>query len=1051
MCPNCTSETFPFNHLTEDREFLNAVSDGTHDYHNLIDSLNEINFDPLHLNDNDGRQLDIDEANPDLHYYNDLVCVQNIQNCFYYLEESFAEKLRSLNVNMDCFSVIHFNIRSAPRNLERADQLLQTLTVDFTVIALTETWFNSVTSCLYCLPGYEIVSKSREGRIGGGVSLLIKNSFEYHLREDLSVFNECLESIFVEISGQPFSIEKDIIVAAIYRPPGTNMDNFISMLTDILNAIKNDNKLIYLCGDFNIDLLHSDTHLLTSNFIETMYSASLFPLITKPTRVTEHSATLIDNIFCNDIHDFHHFNGIFYADITDHYPIFSINYSNQITDQVPKVRHRIINKKNILKFQQKLACQYWNTIFEINCARISFNRFYQIYCDLFEECFPMKSVKLNYHNKKSWLTTSLKESIKIKNKLYAIYKKHPSGEAWERYRIYKSTLARILRKCEREYYDNLFKLHRNNLRKSWALIKQVINKNKQRQLSKQFKYNNHVIDDAKAIAEQFNNFFVNIGSRLASKIPISSTAPKSSICENNFTSIHITQATESEISNIILSLKNGSSGYDGTTAELLKQTFQSYLAPLTHICNLSLMQGYFPDQLKIARVTPIYKAGDAMLFNNYRPISVLPVFSKILEKLMFNRVMNYFNSRNILYPLQFGFRQQHTTSMAVTYLVDKIISAISNGEYLIGIFIDLSKAFDTVNHKILLDKMYKYGIRGVAYDWFASYLSNRYQFTVYNNECSSKQEITCGVPQGSILGPLLFITYINDLVSASGKITPLIYADDTSLYISGKDLKTLYNTANDELGNILDWMITNKLSVNIDKTSYIIFRPKRRHIDDNSYNLLLNNRHLKRVNSIKFLGVILDDVLSWAGQINNIKSKISKGIGIIAKARKYLNRNTLITLYYSFIFPHLIYCIDSWGCAHDVYLNSIFKLQKKALKIIKSVPKTYETIKLFNELKLLNIYQLYHYFVAIFMFKYKANLLPSIFHDFFNINTTVYNTRTQHLLHIPSCSSTQSQQRIRYKGVKVFNFLYERVNRNCSLNAYKHRLKTFLLDNIVIF
>jgi len=450
--------------------------------------------------------------------------------------------------------------------------------------------------------------------------------------------------------------------------------------------------------------------------------------------------------------------------------------------------------------------------------------------------------------------------------------------------------------------------------------------------------------------------------------------------------------------------------------------------------------------MKIAKITPIFKSGDSMLFNNYRPISVLPVFSKILEKLMYNRMIAYINSRKILYPLQFGFRELHNTATALTYSVDKIISSISDGNFVIGVFVDLSKAFDTVNHSILLAKLYRYGIRGNAYDWLASYLSNRYQFTCYNNVNSTQLKITC-VPQGSILGPLLFLLYINDLVKVSDKLVPIMYADDTSFFISGRDLNTVINYTNNELCKIMNWTRANKLSVNIEKTSYIIFRPKRKALPSDILDLKLDNQQIIKVRFIKFLGVILDETMSWAEQINNIKNKISKGMGIILKARKSLQRNTLLTLYYSFIYPHLIYCIDSWGSACATHLLSVFRLQKKVLRIIKCVPRCYESKKLFAEFQVLSLSQLHHYSVAIFMYKYKIGKLPGVFHSFFQANPTVYPTRSQHLLQIPLCTSVLSQKRIRYIGVKVHNYFSDKISITCSYHSYKRKLKGFFLDH----
>ena len=259
----------------------------------------------------------------------------------------------------------------------------------------------------------------------------------------------------------------------------------------------------------------------------------------------------------------------------------------------------------------------------------------------------------------------------------------------------------------------------------------------------------------------------------------------------NECSLFLTPASENEVKRVIANLNDGSPGKDGVTAKTLKTVSDAVATPITHLANLSFIQGVFPQDLKNALVCPIYKAKDPMVFSNYRPISLLSIFSKILERLMYHRLLEFLNKHKILNKFQFGFRNMHSTFMALITLLDNLRNALDSGNCAVGIFLDFQKTFDTVNHKILLGKLNCYGIRGIALDWFSSYLRNRSQTVVYNEQESEMKETLCGVPQGSILGPLLFLLYINDLPSVSKLFMPILFADDTNLFCNGPNLNEL--------------------------------------------------------------------------------------------------------------------------------------------------------------------------------------------------------------------------------------------------------------------
>ena len=359
---------------------------------------------------------------------------------------------------------------------------------------------------------------------------------------------------------------------------------------------------------------------------------------------------------------------------------------------------------------------------------------------------------------------------------------------------------------------------------------------------------------------------------------------------------------------------------------------------------LSVVQSMFPDALKIARVIPLFKSGDKHVFTNYRPVSLLPQFSKILEKLFNNRLDSFIEKNCILSECQYGFRNSRSTYMALMDLIENICESIDKKKYVMGIFIDLKKAFDTIDHNILLNKLYHYGIRGISNDWIESYLENRKQFVQYDDAISVCKEILCGVPQGSILGPKLFILYINDICNISEIMKFVLFADDTNILCKHENYVSLCELVNVELSKLSKWFSINKLSLNVKKTSYMVFG--NRHVN--------NNTHVT-----KFLGVYIDYRLDWKRHIDHIINKVSKSISIIYRASQKLNETALLMLYNTLILPYLSYCSEVWGRSYITNLNPLFVKQKKFVRIIGRLSKHDHTTPLFLKSKILKLFDLF--------------------------------------------------------------------------------------------
>ena len=1046
MCLHCTSSIFPFNQIEDDNDFLLACD--IQRCHELLSS--DLVYNPF------GSELEEIhnqiEFDPDHNFYNE----QNLFNgysCSYYLEDLFNEKLQSFACDLSqCFSLCHINIRSIKANLSHFENYLQLLSIDFPVIAITETWLNDITCDLYSLPGYNFTEQHRSDKCGGGVGIFVHDHMNYSERNDLSVFNEYCESLFIEVDRTNMIKEKNIVIGVIYRPPNTDIPHFIDIMKDTLDKIKNENKICYLVGDYNINLINIESHSLTSEFNDVMYSGGFIPLITRPTRVTQTSATLIDNIYSNQILDRDHsLNGIMMTDVSDHYPIFHVaKYSHPQNNEI-SITRRNYTTRNKDNFMSQLSNIDWANVFQSDSTQRAFSLFHNELRKLHDRCFPLQHISKKYNTRKPWLSDALRVSIKKKNKLYRKSVKIKSVYNEMVYKNYRNTLKHLLKAAEKKYYSELILLNKSNSKKMWSIIKNIINRNKEKYTNRRFKLSDgSITNDKKLISNKFNDFFINVGPTLANRIERQNKNPEQFMKAKVTYSLYLEPVTEQEIHQLVSSLKKSSPGYDNLSASILQLGLPEICPVLTYICNLSLMEGIFPDELKLANVIPLYKCGDYELFNNYRPVSILCTLSKVFEKIMYNRLLNYLDHYKILFSYQFGFRKLHSTYMAFMVLMDKLTKALDDGKFVVGILLDFSKAFDTVDHDILLNKLSHYGIRGVPHLWFKSYLSNRQQFVTYNGVSSSVKTVKCGVPQGSILGPLLFLIYINDLVSVCSHCFPILFADDTNLFASGNDLPSISELLSKELAELSLWLKVNRLSLNLKKTQYMIFTRKKSISE--KINIKIDNQNISETKSSKFLGVYIDNSLNWKKHICYIAGKISRGIGIILKSRKYLNKESLLTLYYCFIYPFLIYCNHVWGNTYKTNLSKLQILQNQVLRIITGSKPRCHVDPLYKNLGILNLSEINVYLTGMFMYKIHNQDVPHVFDDFFMYNYEVHDhdTRSANYFHVPVIKSNLSAFGIKYHGVTIWNkILKAKLNPDCSELSFKIMLKKSILQKLV--
>ena len=446
-----------------------------------------------------------------------------------------------------------------------------------------------------------------------------------------------------------------------------------------------------------------------------------------------------------------------------------------------------------------------------------------------------------------------------------------------------------------------------------------------------------------------------------------------------------------------------SSGADFISNKLLKLIAPIIITPLHYLINLSLESGYIPREFKIAKVVPVFKTGDKHDFNNYRPISLLSSFSKLMENIVSRQLIGILNFHNVLYKHQYGFRASHNTSHPVLHFTDKIYNALNQkpSASTLAIFIDLKKAFDTVDHDILLQKMEHYGIRGISSSWFKNYLSDREQFVSINGIESGTMKMICGVPQGSVLGPMLFLIFINDLPNATELLT-LLFADDTTFQISDTNIKNLFNSANLELEKASSWFRANKLTLNVKKTKFMFFSDKSSQFDLKGLTLKIGDKVVEQVGKhckekyFKFVGHVLDDQLTWEGHIEHVCKKLASANFAINSTKNFLPLQIRKTLYYSLFDSHLNFGNLLWGCASKQLLNKIENLQKRCVRNVALAKFKAHTEPIYKKLSILKFSDKLSYIRSVFMNQYRNIKLPDSFLNMFTDVICTDDIQTRH-------------------------------------------------------
>lgn len=856
-------------------------------------------------------------------------------------------------INKHYIKVFHVNIQSVQHNFESFLIIFARLNISFDVIVFSECWINEF-SAIKQIEGYKSYNTSKYINKSGGVIVYINNKWSANVTEpDIEDAN----GLIVEVPNV-FSL------IGIYRSPSfRNSSKFISSLEANLKSIKNSPCLIFV-GDININILgQSANEKNTSSYLNLLAAHGLISCVDKPT----HMKSCIDHIFVSAA--CHSESIVCPTDLTNH----SLTMAG-VTVAAPKMA-RV--KRSRLKIdyeglKAEVAKINWPVITSGSVLEDVVSNFSSALTDAVSMHSHVVRISHSKFNLKPWMTPGLIRCSKHRDKLHSEARKNPNNNLKKiAYTRYRNFYVKLLRKLKTEYECNLIDKNKNVPRKLWKTLNTISHR--------AVKKSNISLQDISLDA--CNKHFATVGEKLANEILARSNETQQSLAEKVSTkgslghSFFIAPTDREEVLQLIKNLSSNSSpGLDNLDNRILKAVGEWIADPLAIIFNLSIELGIFPMTWKVAAVTPIHKGGPRNDPSNYRPISLLGNISKLLERIINKRLMHFLETNHLINDRQFGFRRGRSTENAVTLLTNTVSSHLDKGQKCIGVFLDLAKAFDSISIPILTKKLELYGIRGNCLKWFADYLTNRQQCVRISGQESSLRTVRFGVPQGSILGPTLFMLYINDISLLNILNADILcYADDTAIVFWDESWPGVCRRAEDGMALVSRWLDTNLLSLNTSKTKFLCFhktaasaptalealRIPSATCQTQRHSIPCICKRIERKGSLKYLGVVLDDRLTFRDHVVEVSNRVRKLFHVMRNLRDAVDGRILKMVYLALCQPLINYCILAWGGASSEALIPLERAQRGVLKVALNKPMRYPTTALYNEAGVLSVRRLY--------------------------------------------------------------------------------------------
>lgn len=935
---------------------------------------------------------------------------------------NFFDPVQTKTIINNSLTVVHYNIQGIEDKFDELDQLLTEVNAD--IICVCEHWLVKTNMCFIKLNNFELVSYfCREQFKRGGVCILAKpqldckpvayNSVEKHFEVCICEFNTVC------------NVYK-VYIICVYRSPDSDFNVFINEFEEMMLSIFRANCYYVICGDINVNILCDSKQ--KNDLLNTMTEFDLKTHINVPTRITCNSSTCIDNIFSNLNLKSAKVNDIYLSDHTYQVCEFDLFVPDSSKNKYIDIRD--FSNENINAFYSFLNNELWTNLYDDGNFNEKFDYFYDTFLYYYNCAFPLYKKRI-VGKTKSWFTDELKHMHKHLCDMNNLSKRLKNPEYTKRYKEFRMIYKQAIKKARHTANDERIQNASNIVKESWKIINYSKIKNNS---INEIVENGRTYTDATDICEIFNNFFINLSTVNTPSDIVDAQLPH--LSQNFF--LHPVVPKE-VMEAITKTTKKYTAGIDGINGKILSAVKEIIANPLAHLINISFLSGQYPDSLKKSKCIPIFKnKGMKKDIENYRAICLPSQIGKVFDLLYYNRLYNYLETNNILINNQNGFRRKRSTRTAIADALNFIYEGLNNKEQVAGLFFDLSRAFDTVDHRLLLKKMESIGIRGPPLLWVSSYLSERMQVVSLKSRMSSCKKVPLGVPQGSVLGPLLFNIFINDISIASNKndinSRLIMYADDTNVLLRHNNVETIYTQASTVANKFHSWCVSNGLTINVNKTTFMKFTTKNIALDYNKY-IQLNSITVPTYKNVRFLGLTLDPKLTWEPHINILINKLSSLCFLIRSLRDTVSHSVLRLMYFGLAQSVMTYGIMFWGVS--AHFERVFIMQKKILRCMDNKKQTYSCKYLFKKYSLLTLPCLYIYTLIIFIEENK--------HAYTHINGMHrYQTRNYEHIYLPFSRLTVSQA-FTYHGIKCHNKAIKIISRCKNIDNLKHTLHSFLL------